>query len=90
MLTSTGRYVVVGGKPGHVIGLLALSPFVGRRLKMYITRPNMADLELIRGLIESGAVTPVVDRSYDMDEAGRALEHVAGGHARGKVVISMR
>lgn len=87
-LTETGRYVHAGGKPLHAMGLLAISPFAGRRLKMYITKPRREDLERIRDLIESG-VTPVVDRVYPLAEAARAVEHVARGHTRGKVVLTV-
>jgi NADPH:quinone reductase-like Zn-dependent oxidoreductase len=89
VLTKTGRYVFAGGKPLHALGLMAISPFFGRKLKMYITKPGHEDLELIRELIQSGAVTPVVDRVYALEEAARAIKHVAGGHNRGKVVISI-
>jgi NADPH:quinone reductase-like Zn-dependent oxidoreductase len=89
VLTPTGRYVMAGGKPMRALGLLAISPFVGRRLKMYITKPAQEGLEQIRDLIQSGAVTPVVDRVYSLEDASRAIEHVARGHTRGKVVISM-
>jgi NADPH:quinone reductase-like Zn-dependent oxidoreductase len=88
-LTKAGRYVFAGGKPLHALGLLAISPFFGRKLKMYITKPGHEDLELIREMIQSGAVTPVVDRVYAFEEAARAMEHVVGGHTRGKVVISI-
>jgi hypothetical protein len=40
-------------------------------------------------MIEAGAVTPVMDRTYPLSEAAEAIDHVAGGHARGKVTISM-
>jgi NADPH:quinone reductase-like Zn-dependent oxidoreductase len=89
VLTKTGRYVHAGGKPLHALGLITVSPFVGRRLKMYVARPRHEDLEQIGGLIQSGAVTPVVDRVYSVEETALAIEHVAGGHTRGKVVISI-
>lgn len=89
VLTKTGRYVHAGGKPLHALALLMISPFVGRRLKMYITKPGPEDIEWIRELIQSGAVTPVVDRVYPLAETARAIEHVAFGHTRGKIVLSV-
>jgi NADPH:quinone reductase-like Zn-dependent oxidoreductase len=89
MLTERGRYVFAGGKPLRAIGLLAISHFLGRRLKMFIAKPGPEDLELIRSMIEAGAVTPVIDRIYPVTEMARALEHVASGHTRGKVVVSV-
>ena len=34
-------------------------------------------------------VTPVIDRTYPLDEAADALRYVAAGHTRGKVVITV-
>ena len=89
VLTQKGRYVFAGGKPLHAVGLLVIAPFAGRKLNMYITKPGADDLELIRELIDSGAVRPVVDRVYPLSESAKAIEHVAVGHTRGKVVISV-
>jgi len=40
-------------------------------------------------MIESGAVTPVIDRSYTLEETAGAVRYVAAGHTRGKVVITI-
>jgi NADPH:quinone reductase-like Zn-dependent oxidoreductase len=50
---------------------------------------NAADLIVLTGLIESGKVTPVVDRTYPLEEAAAAIRHMLDGKARGKVVISL-
>jgi NADPH:quinone reductase-like Zn-dependent oxidoreductase len=89
VLTSNGRYVHAGGKPLHGMGLMMMAPFAGRKLKMYITKPTRHDLDSLAQLIDSGSVTPVVDCVYPLEHTGRALEHVARGHTRGKVVISV-
>jgi NADPH:quinone reductase-like Zn-dependent oxidoreductase len=54
----------------------------------------MEDLEELTRLIESGAVTPVIDRTYPLagaPDAIRALcvkrRHLARGHAAGKIVV---
>ena len=39
--------------------------------------------------MDEGALTPVVDGRYPMDEALDALLHLGTGHARGKVVITV-
>jgi NADPH:quinone reductase-like Zn-dependent oxidoreductase len=43
----------------------------------------------IKHLIETGEVTPVIDRSYQLSETAEAIEYVGEGHARGKVVITV-
>ena len=40
-------------------------------------------------LMESGAVRPVLDRTYPLADAADALRHQGAGHARGKTVITM-
>lgn len=37
----------------------------------------------------AGTVTPVIDRSYKLDEVPQAIRYLEGGHARGKVVITV-
>jgi NADPH:quinone reductase-like Zn-dependent oxidoreductase len=38
-------------------------------------------------LVETGAVTPVIDRTHPLAEAPGALAHVAAGHSRGTTVL---
>jgi NADPH:quinone reductase-like Zn-dependent oxidoreductase len=47
------------------------------------------DVATITGLVESGAVTPRVDRRYPLSETADALRWVDDGHAKGKVVITI-
>ena len=68
---------------------LVLTPFVDQRLRRYLSRPNRADLDVLRALAEDGKLTPVIDRTYPLTETPEALRHIATGHARGKVVITV-
>lgn len=63
------------------------SPFVGQRLVAWVADEDRAALATVAELIESGAVRPVIDRSYPLHEAAAAMAHVETGHTRGKVVI---
>lgn len=45
------------------------------------------DLDFLRGLIESGRVRPVIERTYALAEAPDAIRHVETGRTRGKVVV---
>ncbi len=40
-------------------------------------------------LIESGKVTPVIDRTYPLSETPAAVQHMVDGQARGKVVVTV-
>lgn len=93
-----GTLVLVGGvaKRGRWLGPAAqllkgilLSPFVSQRIAAVTGKPNKEDLQVLRELIEAGQVTPVIDRTYPLDEAPEAIRYLEGGHARGKVVIAV-
>jgi NADPH:quinone reductase-like Zn-dependent oxidoreductase len=95
-LTPTGTLVITGGSGGPwLMGLdrnlraSLLSPFVRQKLVAFVARLRQSDLTALRDLIESGAVTPAVDRSYPLSETAAAVRHLADGHARGKVVVSI-
>ncbi len=99
MLTPTGSLVIVGSEHAggrwvqgsdRQLRALLLSPFGRQRLRALMSRESAADLELLRGLIEEGSVTPVVDREHPLPEAAAALRHLRTGHATGKTVITVR
>jgi NADPH:quinone reductase-like Zn-dependent oxidoreductase len=48
-----------------------------------------ADLRLIKDLLESGTVVPVIDRRYPLSETAEAIRYLETGRARGKVIITM-
>jgi NADPH:quinone reductase-like Zn-dependent oxidoreductase len=57
---------------------------------IFMWRANRrADLELIKGLLENGKITPIIDRRFQLSEVPDALRYQEEGHARGKVVITM-
>ncbi|MBA2581633.1 MAG: NAD(P)-dependent alcohol dehydrogenase, partial [Thermoleophilaceae bacterium] len=96
-LTPRGTLVIVGGETGgRLLGgtdrqlrALMLSPFVGQKLGTFIASENNADLIVLKGLIESGKVTPAIDRTYPLSEVAAAIRYMEEGHARGKVVITV-
>jgi NADPH:quinone reductase-like Zn-dependent oxidoreductase len=47
------------------------------------------DLIIMRGLLEAGKVTPVIDRTYPLSEVPDAIRYLEEGHARGKVLIAL-
>jgi len=54
-----------------------------------LQRANQKDLDTMEELLESGKVKPVIDRSYTLSELPEALRNFEGGHAQGKVVITV-
>lgn len=51
---------------------------------------NPTDLGVLKELIEAGKVKPVIDRCYSFSEIPKAMAYIETGHARGKVVITMK
>jgi len=96
-LAPKGTLVITGGEDGDALlggigrNLHAelLSPFVSQKLTAFIARQRRSDLVTLRDMADSGAVTPAIDRSYPLSQAAAAIRHLAEGHTRGKVVISI-
>jgi NADPH:quinone reductase-like Zn-dependent oxidoreductase len=94
-LTPRGRLVIVGGETdGRWFGgtdrqvrAILLSPLVSQRLGTFVATENAKDLAALRELVESGKLTPAIDRTYPLSETPAAIRYLQEGHARGKVVI---
>src|ERR687893_2754071 len=97
-LTPQGTLVIVGGEGGgrwlggtdRQLRAMMLSPFVSQKLGTFVNKENYEDLIVLKELIESGKVTPIIDRTYPLAEVPEAIRYLEEGHARGKVVISVR
>jgi NADPH:quinone reductase-like Zn-dependent oxidoreductase len=97
VLNPKGVYVMVGSTtPGNWFGWLELplatkllSPFTSQKLGMMLADLNQQDLNVLGGLMQSGKLTPVIDRSYKLSEVPAAIRYLQAGHARGKVVITV-
>jgi NADPH:quinone reductase-like Zn-dependent oxidoreductase len=46
-------------------------------------------MTLLADLMQSGKITPVIDRTYKLNETADALRYLEQGHARGKVAIKL-
>jgi NADPH:quinone reductase-like Zn-dependent oxidoreductase len=98
ILAPRGTLVLVGGEGGgrwvggamiRSFRALVLSPFVRQNLRMILAAPNTQDLRLLAALIEDGAVRPVIDHAYPLDQAPQAFRRLLGGEARGKLVVTV-
>jgi NADPH:quinone reductase-like Zn-dependent oxidoreductase len=96
-LTARGTLVLVGGETGgrwlggvdRMLRAIVVAPFLRQRLRTFVCSEIAADLDVLRALIESGQVKPVVERSFPLSEVPAAVDHVRDGRARGKVVIDL-
>ena len=96
-LNPKGTYIASFGQPDHrwlgplaqLLRMLLLSPFVSQKLVTFVAKPNKKDLHILKEFIETGKVTPVIDRTYTLSEVPEAIRYLEEGHAQGKVVITM-
>jgi len=65
------------------------SRFVSQKFISYIAQFNKKDMMVLADLMQSGKVTPVIDRTYKLSETPDALRYLETGHAHGKVVINL-
>jgi NADPH:quinone reductase-like Zn-dependent oxidoreductase len=79
----------VSGKLGRVIRSALASMVVRQQARPSVKAQNRADLIALKEMVEDGAVTPVIGRTYPLAQTADAIAHVAAGHARGTVVITM-
>ncbi|MET0594633.1 MAG: NAD(P)-dependent alcohol dehydrogenase [Polyangiaceae bacterium] len=69
---------------------ILLSPFVRQNLRRYISGPNYADLTALKQLVETGKVRPEIGKTFSLAETTAALRYIESGHARGKVIVTIR
>ena len=99
VLKPDGRYVLIGGggpdngrwigpmiKP---IGAAVTSWFVSQHMGMVLAELNQKDLNELARLMADGKVTPVIDRTYPLEELPDAIRYLESSRARGKVIITV-
>ncbi|MCB9413646.1 MAG: NAD(P)-dependent alcohol dehydrogenase [Actinobacteria bacterium] len=77
------------GPLGAMTRAAVVNLVVKQRLTALVAKESAADLEELSGLLDSGAVRPVIDSEVSLTQAADALERVRHGHPRGKVVVSI-
>jgi NADPH:quinone reductase-like Zn-dependent oxidoreductase len=95
-LSPNGRCVVAGFTtlPQMVFQVVILGSLLSMTGSKKIgtmgsAQPNQKDLLAIKGLLETGKVSPVIDRRYPLSETADAIRYLETGRARGKVVITV-
>jgi NADPH:quinone reductase-like Zn-dependent oxidoreductase len=97
VLAPQATVVIVGaqkrkvlGPIGHIVRLRVASLLRGsQKAVFFIAKTNRADMEILRELLESGKVKPVVDRRYDLADTADAFRYLGEGHAQGKIVVTL-
>jgi NADPH:quinone reductase-like Zn-dependent oxidoreductase len=96
-LTPRGTLVIVGGEGGgpllggtqRQLGAALRSPLGRHRMPFLLATEDREALARVVDLGLAGGYRPVVERTYDLVDAAAAIDHVAEGRARGKVVLTV-
>lgn len=92
-LNANGSYVMVGGSSKIVNQLFLLGPWLSltgnRKLSLLIHKPNATDIDVIKTLIDTGKIKPIIDRTFPLSDTADAIRYYAEGHVKGKVVITV-
>ena len=96
VLSPTGRLIIVGGQKGDWIGPFlgvikssVTSAFVEQELKAFTARMRGEDLSVLARYMAEGAVTPVIDRRYSLEQTPDAIAYSESGRARGKIIVEV-
>lgn len=92
-LSPRGIYVMAGGGGAQIFQGMLLGPLLsllgGRNMRFFIAKINNKDLGVLKDLLETGKVVPVIDRSYPLSRVAEALIYLEEKHAKGKIVITV-
>ncbi|NWG07375.1 MAG: NAD(P)-dependent alcohol dehydrogenase [Chloroflexi bacterium] len=97
ILTPKATVVIIGGPKGKVIGPLKhiipmrlFSMRASQKVVFFIANFNREDMEVMRKLMESGKVKPVIDRIYPLNQINEAMSYLGTGHAKAKIAVTIQ
>lgn len=101
-LQPTGTYVLIGhdnygkgmrrwvGAIPYMFKLMAMSLFVSQLKGVGGPKPTKQEsMVFLKELLESGKLSPHIDRTYPLSEVPEAIRYLQAGDAKGKVVITV-
>lgn len=93
-LKPNGNYFVAGGSVFTMFQILLLGPWIRRttskNIRVLMVQTDSKELVYITELIEARKLVTVIDKRYSFSETPEALRYLGEGHAKGKVVITVR
>jgi NADPH:quinone reductase-like Zn-dependent oxidoreductase len=93
-LSPKGVYVMTGGSMAQMFQAMLLGPLISmigsKKMGFKAANISQSDMTYMKELLETGKIKPVIDRRYSLSEVPEAIRYVEEGHARGKVVITLK
>ncbi len=95
VLTDDGTYLLIGGKKsnpvvgpmGRMLAAIVRFRFASQRAIPFIAKSKREDLEALMPLMAAGRLRTIIDAGYTLDQTPAAMDHLAGGHVKGKLII---
>jgi NADPH:quinone reductase-like Zn-dependent oxidoreductase len=91
ILKPGGAYVLVGGSTVRFLQILLfgslMSKFSRRRVTALASTPNQADLQIVKDWLTSGAIAPLIDQTYALEDLPFAISKLEQRQVTGKVVV---
>jgi NADPH:quinone reductase-like Zn-dependent oxidoreductase len=91
-LRPDGIFVMAGGGLPQILQAFSLAPLLSlghKKVRFFIAKMNTKDLNLLKDLLESEKIVPVIDRCYPLSQAADAVRYREEGHAKGKVILTI-
>ncbi len=92
VLSPGGRYIMIGGTTPRIFQAMLLGPLISmtgsRKMGILGLKPNK-DMNVMLELIESGKVTPIIDKRYPLSEVAEAFRYFGTGRIKGKIIITV-
>ena len=93
ILKPNGTYVLIGGSISRLFQVLLFSSVISRimrrKLKCLMAKPNRSDLIILKEMIETGKIVPVIAQTYSLSEVPTAISQLEQRQVMGKVSISI-
>ncbi len=91
VLTPSGKHIPNSGRVGmgYIVTAAVRSAFVRQQGSPFMSKPNQDDMLLLKDLLDSGRMRPIIDRTFKLSEAAEAFRYVGEGHVQGKVVLAI-
>jgi NADPH:quinone reductase-like Zn-dependent oxidoreductase len=94
LLKPRGTYVMTGGGGIQIMQAMLHGAFVsmtsGQKMSNIMAVAKKSDIVVLRELLETGKIKPVIDRTVALSEVPDAIRYLEAEHARGKVVVSVQ
>jgi NADPH:quinone reductase-like Zn-dependent oxidoreductase len=98
VLKPQATLVIVGAPKGnrvigplaHVIKVRIAALRASQKVVFFVANFNREDFMVLKNMVEGGQVKPIVERIYPLDRICEAMRHLGTGHAKGKIIVTMK